>query len=67
MRDSSPAMAPAAPSRAEIERAVARGRRLQGAAVQAFLAQLLRLLAAGLGRGAQRTTAGLPGRGHCCR
>jgi hypothetical protein len=55
-----------APSRAEIERGIARGRALQGAAVQAAFARLFRFFAGGTGRRAPRAPASLPRRHHSC-
>jgi hypothetical protein len=52
------------PSRTEIERGIARGRALQGAAMQAAFALLFRFLAGGTGRRAPRAPASLPGRHH---
>ena len=55
-----------APSRAEIERGIARGRALQGAAVQAALAPLFRFLAGGPSRRAPHAPDRLPDRHHSC-
>lgn len=56
----------APPSRAEIERGVARGRRLQGEAVQAAFRRLLRALAVGTNLRRLRAPASLAGRRHSC-
>lgn len=56
----------APPGRAEIERGVARGRRLQGEAVQAAFRRLLRALAVGTNLRRLRAPASLAGRRHSC-
>jgi hypothetical protein len=55
-----------APSRAEIEHGVARGRALQGAAVQAGFRRAFRFLTGGAGLRAPRPSASLPARHHSC-
>jgi hypothetical protein len=55
-----------APSRAEIERAIARGRALQGEAVQAAFGKLFRLLADSVSLRGLRAPASLHGRRHSC-
>jgi hypothetical protein len=55
-----------APSRAEIERGIARGRALQGTAVQTAFALLFRFLAGAASRRAPRAPASLPGGHHSC-
>jgi len=54
------------PSRAEIERGVARGRALQGAAVQAGFRRAFRFLTGSAGPRAPRPSASLPARRHSC-
>ena len=55
-----------APSRAEIERGIARGRALQGIAMRRAFGPLSRFLGKTISRCSSEAPASLPGRRHSC-